>query len=49
MNYGKLNKETISVKNPIPRLQYSFRVLEGAKCFSAVDIAQGYFKIPIIK
>lgn len=47
VDYRKLNDETISDKHPIPRSQDLFRSLEGAKYYSTIDMAQGYFQLPI--
>lgn len=47
VDYRKLNNETIADKHPIPRSQDLFRSLEGAKYYSTLDMAQGYFQIPI--
>jgi len=43
----KLNEQTVNDRHPIPRSQDIFRALEGAKYFSTVDMAQGYFQIPV--
>ncbi|CAI6345109.1 unnamed protein product [Macrosiphum euphorbiae] len=47
VDYRKLNNETIPDKHPIPRSQDLFRSLEGAQYYSSIDMAQGYFQIPI--
>jgi len=47
VDYRKLNNETISDKHPIPRSQDLFKSLEGAKYYSSIDMAQGYFQLPI--
>jgi len=47
VDYRKLNDETISDKHPIPRSQDLFRSLEGAKYYCTMDMAQGYFQLPI--
>ncbi len=47
VDYRKLNNETVADKHPIPRSQDLFRSLEGAKYYSSIDMAQGYFQIPI--
>ena len=49
MDFIKLNEQTINYRHPIPRAQEIFRALEGAKYFSTVDMAQGYFQIPVRK
>ncbi|KAL4126303.1 hypothetical protein QTP88_010525 [Uroleucon formosanum] len=41
VDYRKLNNETINDKHPIPRSQDLFRSLEGAKCYTCLDLAQG--------
>jgi len=47
VDFRKLNEHTISDRHPIPRAQDIFRALEGAKYFSTIDMAQGYFQIPV--
>jgi len=47
VDYRKLNNESISDKHPIPRSQDLFKSLEGAKYYSTIDMAQGYFQIPL--
>lgn len=47
VDYRKLNNEAVADKHPIPRAQDLFRSLEGAKYYSSIDMAQGYFQIPI--
>jgi len=49
VDYRKLNNETINDKHPIPRSQDLFRSLEGAKYYTCLDLAQGYFQLPIKK
>ncbi|CAI6374915.1 unnamed protein product [Macrosiphum euphorbiae] len=49
VDFRKLNEQTINDRHPIPRAQDIFRALEGAKYFSTVDMAQGYFQIPVRK
>ena len=49
VDFIKLNEQTINYRHPIPRAQEIFRALEGAKYFSTVDMAQGYFQIPVRK
>lgn len=48
IDYRKLNNETVTDKQ-IPRVQDLYRSLEGAKYYSSIDRAQGYFQIPIKK
>jgi hypothetical protein len=47
VDYRKLNNETVDDKHPIPRLQDLFRSLEGAIHYYSIDMAQGYFQIPL--
>lgn len=47
VDYRKLNDETVSDKHPIPRADDLFRALEGARFFSSMDMAQGYFQLPV--
>jgi hypothetical protein len=47
VDFRKLNEQTVNDRHPIPRSQDIFRALEGAKYFSTVDMAQGYFQIPV--
>jgi len=44
VDFKKLNEQTVNDRHPIPRAQYLFRALEGAKYFSTVDMAWVIFK-----
>ena len=47
IDYRALNKITLKNRYPIPRIDDLFDQLQGAKYFSAIDLAQGYHQIHI--
>ncbi|HRO64990.1 MAG TPA: RNase H-like domain-containing protein [Candidatus Dojkabacteria bacterium] len=47
VDYSKLTKETIKDAYPLPRIDDTFNYLSGAKYFTVVDAASGFWQIPI--
>ncbi|CAI7809369.1 unnamed protein product [Closterium sp. NIES-54] len=47
INYRALNKITIKIRYPLPRIEDLFDRLQGAQWFSALDLAQGYHQLRI--
>ena len=49
INYRALNKVTRTFTWPMPRVQDIFSKLNGAKCFSTLDLRASYHHIPLDK
>jgi hypothetical protein len=47
INYRSLNEVTIKNKYPLPRIQYLFDQLRGARVFSKIDLRSGYHQLRI--
>jgi hypothetical protein len=47
VNYKELNEHTITDKFPMPRIDEIFDSLTGAKWFSSLDAAQGFWQIKV--
>ncbi|KAG1062624.1 hypothetical protein G6F62_008005 [Rhizopus arrhizus] len=46
-NYVAINLVTVPIKYPFPNMHHLLQSLGQAKVFSKLDLAQGYFQIPI--
>ena len=49
VDYRALNKQTIKNKYPLPRIEELLDRLHGAKCFSGLDLVNGYYQVRIAK
>ena len=49
INYRALNKVTRKFTWPMPKVEDIFSKLNGAKCFSTLDLRAGYHHIPLDK
>ena len=47
MDYRELNKHTIKDSFPLPRIDESIDYLAGAKYFCTLDLAAGYWQVPL--
>ena len=47
VDYRKLNEKTIRDAYPLPRIEEALDCLHGAKYFSSIDLAQGFYQVPI--
>ena len=47
MDYRGLNKQTVSNKYPLPRIDEMLDRLQGAKVFSSLDLASGYHQLKL--
>ena len=47
MDYRKLNYLTVKDAYPLPRIGQTIDALQGARVFSSLDLASGYWQIPV--
>jgi hypothetical protein len=47
IDYRSLNEFTIKSKYPLPRIEYLFDQMRGAKLFSKIDLRSGYHQLKI--
>ena len=47
IDYHQLNKVMIKNKYPLPRIDDLFDQLQGAKCFSKIDLHSGYHQLKV--
>jgi hypothetical protein len=46
-NYRALNKATIKNRYPLPWIEELFDTLQGAKCFTKLDLTTSYHKVQV--
>ena len=49
VDYRELNKLTIKNRYPLPRIDDLFHQLQGATCFSKIDLRSGYHQLRVFE
>ena len=49
IDYRELNKLTVKNRYPLPRIDDLFDQLQGATCFSNIDLRSGYHQLRVLK
>ena len=49
IDYRELNKLTVKNRYPLPRIDDLFDQLQGASCFSKIDIRSGYHQLRVLE
>ena len=49
IDYRKLNEITVKDAFPLPRIGQTFDALQGAGFFSSLDLASGYWQVPVAR
>ncbi|XP_075099244.1 uncharacterized protein LOC142176079 [Nicotiana tabacum] len=47
IDYCQMNKVTIKIKYPLPRIDDLFDQLQGAQCYSKIDLRSGYHQLKV--
>nr|XP_009799866.1 PREDICTED: uncharacterized protein LOC104245864 [Nicotiana sylvestris] len=47
IDYCQMNKVTIKIKYPLPRIDDLFDQLQGAQCYSMIDLRSGYHQLKV--
>lgn len=49
MDYRPINKKLVRDRYPLPNIDEQIDALQGGKLFTVLDLANGYFHIPMAK
>lgn len=49
VDYRKLNQSTVKDAQPLPRTDDALEAIHGAHWFSCIDLASGYWQVPVAK
>ena len=47
VDYRQLNSNTVKDAYPLPRIDEALEAIAKSKCFSSLDLAQGYYQVAI--
>ena len=47
IDYRRINEKTVKDSFPLPRIEETLESLDGAKLFSSLDLAHGYFQVAV--